>query len=112
MLKIASAGSIADGAVSMVQDHLASQALTMGAKPKLVLGNTATCLWMVTLKSHWSRFVLLTHGAVILKARLDIGSCRLLVKLHEGYCINVKPSFPGPNHAWKSEVWERVGLDD
>lgn len=43
--------------------------------------------------------MLATHRALILKARLDIVSCSLLVNLHEGDCTNVETSFLGTNHA-------------
>lgn len=53
----------------------------------------------VNAPCRWSRFALAIHRAMILKARLAVRRCRLLVKLHEGYCINVDLSFPEPSHA-------------
>lgn len=52
--------------------------------------------------------MLATHRAVILKSRLAIGSCMLLVKLLESYCIEPDPSFPEPSHALESIGWEGV----
>ena len=34
---------------------------------------------------------------MMLKVKLDIRRWSLLVKLHEGYCVNAEPSFPGTN---------------